>query len=314
MDGGRVAVSDFQKHAEYACFGFNAQDLFQQHLSNSLVPALRLHTDIEDFQRIINMVKGDIGEKAFFACVCIHDAIGKEWLLSKGTSGLFKVPSVGEAQGFELHKCLCVVFAKSYDLETGGRIVFHVVCPLALPQKCARDAVECLDDAMRPLMIMPWCEAMRSGLLHRGIVLIVYSDRARKILLRSNAANDPFFPGLWDMFAHGPVLAGEGTEDAALRLLRPLGVRGEPLLTRLGQLDPEECAAFLPLTARFRPILDVLRVRSVPSPLPAEDLLLLDAEELNGLVSGFGELLAPSVHEWMRRGWLRPRPCKGGMD
>ena len=85
----------------------------------------------------------------------------------------------------------------------------------AVPQ----EPVEVVDRRNRPLAVIPAAEARRQLLPHRRAVLLLYGGTGR-MLLAKRLKSSQYYADRWDFPASGPVLAGESSETAILRLAR----------------------------------------------------------------------------------------------
>ncbi|MDR2488431.1 MAG: hypothetical protein LBD42_02910 [Desulfovibrio sp.] len=146
--------------------------------------------------------------------------------------------------------------------------------------------MEIVDSHDRPLLCMPPEEALRQGLSVRMVAVALFSRQGRLIVHKR--PDDPGFTGRWDIEA-GFVLAGEAREDAALRLIASCmnlhGLSVTPLSGGDGY-------------GRLSPLFSLFIVR-LPSGLypkyAAQDMMMVDADELTGLIRDVPELLSPEL-------------------
>jgi hypothetical protein len=168
------------------------------------------------------------------------------------------------------------------------------------------ELVEMTDADDRPLMCMAPEQALGVALYHRRAVLALRGRDGRLFLHRGR---DPRLEQaeLWDLYTTF-VMVGEAGEDAALRLLRAVGLPDlTPRLLLRAAPDAGRRAHRVLFTA------DVPRgLRPLPLPAPiltarplkrggaapqthSGDLLEVDAEELAGLTRSAPELFSPEV-------------------
>ena len=147
--------------------------------------------------------------------------------------------------------------------------------------------VEVVDTQDRPLVCLPPKEALRQRLAVR-MVAVALRTRQNKLILRKRCDASLGFAGRWDIYT-GFVLVGEARKDAALRLLSSdAGLAGATKLFLAESNEPQ--SAPHPLTLF---IVD-LPAGLYPN-LPAQDMLLVDADELDGLIRDMPELLSPEL-------------------
>lgn len=178
--------------------------------------------------------------------------------------------------------------------------------PFALPPECDADAVECLDQYGRPLLVT--ARPQRTGLLRLFAGVVLRGPKGRTHLCRR--PRETFFAGLWSVTACGPVLAGESAEDAVWRMLHAQAYwRGllrllneQPRLRPLITLNEEVSASLFPMVdhGRVRTEFFTARLIHLPPTLLASDghrqhpdQLWLDAEEFSGFQSMYAEEMAP---------------------
>lgn len=152
------------------------------------------------------------------------------------------------------------------------------------------DLVEVLDASRRAVALLPEPEALRQKLPRRTVAVLLHDAEGRLILRKRQ--------GRWDIFVHGPVLAGEAVSEAVTRVLKnAAGIHAErlrPLLELPAQ--PENGNEFLHLFAH------TLRAEAASGLLgqpqaaqAAAEEYAFSAEELACLLRDFRELVAPRL-------------------
>lgn len=156
---------------------------------------------------------------------------------------------------------------------------------------------EVVDEADRPLCLLPEAAILRQGLRHRAVALLL-RDHAGRTLLRPGRAG-------WDFSSRALPQAFEAVEDCCRRLLaQDWKLEGlAPRVLRRVEARPETGMAFLTVfTAR---ITDAMaRALSVPGVLAPDGIPLVDAVELHGLAGQEPPLLSPLLRRAVRAGWL----------
>ena len=157
---------------------------------------------------------------------------------------------------------------------------------------------EVVDEADRPLCLLPEASILRQGLRHRAVALLL-RDSAGRALLRPDA------PTGWDFSSRALPQALEAAGDCCRRLLAAdwkLDALAPRVLRRVAA-SPETGMAFLTIfTARIPAA--TARALAMPGALAPEGIPLLDAEELAGLAGQDPPLLSPLLLRAVRAGWL----------
>ena len=172
-----------------------------------------------------------------------------------------------------------------------------------LPQSPGPALREVMDEADRPLCLLPESAILRQGLRHRSVALLL-RDSAGRALLRPGADG-------WDFSSRALPHALEAVEDCCRRLLAQDWKLENLAPRRLRSVAaaPETGMAFLSIfTARIPAA--TARELALPGVIAPEGLPLVDAEELAGLAGQEPPLLAPLLLRAVRRGWL----VKDGTD
>jgi isopentenyl-diphosphate Delta-isomerase len=79
------------------------------------------------------------------------------------------------------------------------------------------EQVDILDDAGNPTgKTLTLTEAHKKGKWHAGVHVALYTPD-RRVLLQQRSKTIMFYPGYWDLGVGGPVAAGEGLYEAAIR-------------------------------------------------------------------------------------------------
>lgn len=147
--------------------------------------------------------------------------------------------------------------------------------------------VEVVDSNDRPLMCVLPATALRQKLALR-IVAVALRSRDNRLILHKRCESGLGAPGKWDFYT-GFVRVGEAREDAALRLLLSgAGLSG----LRLSLLPEDE-------NRKIGSHLFTLFTVDLPAGLypqhPDQELLMVDADELTGLMRDVPELLSPEL-------------------
>lgn len=162
--------------------------------------------------------------------------------------------------------------------------------------------LEVTDANDRPVVVMPIGEAGRQRLCRR-VVLVALYDTAGRLCLQRRSHDKLMHPGCWDLSATGHVRAGESREDAALRELREeIGITGVRL-HRIATLpaSPETTNAHVTLYSA-----GACSARPVPATDEVAEIIFTDADELQGLVLHFADMLTPALIWAARHGHLFP--------
>ena len=155
----------------------------------------------------------------------------------------------------------------------------------------SRDFVEIVDDANRPLAVLPKDLVHRQLLKHRSVQVLVFNPE-KKIYLQKRHRNKQFFPGRWDISARTHPLVGESSQDAALRILReklqlevesPQFVRALPACPETGF----EYVTIFAVPKNTQPI--------APNEEEVSEGYYFSKEELTCLIKEFRELLTPNL-------------------
>ncbi len=151
--------------------------------------------------------------------------------------------------------------------------------------------LEVLDQAGRPLLVMPRDRVLRQRLRHRLVVVCLY-DREGRVYIQKRASGRSLHPGLWTISAAGHVLAGEGRADAAQReLAEELGIHGlELTLSVLAPPSPVTNNAEVSLFST-NPVSSVPRL----NPDAVEEGMFVDHDELRAMVTDLPHLLTPAL-------------------
>jgi hypothetical protein len=139
------------------------------------------------------------------------------------------------------------------------------------------DLIEIIDEAGRPLLVMPQRLAIRQNLRHKRI-LVCLCNPAGDIFLHPRG-------GLWDLAASAPVLAGESRYDAAQRCLdEALRIRGVELF---------ETAKIIPPAPKDH--VDVtLFLTAGTSAIPrTREGMFVDKEECQAMLRDFPHMVTP---------------------
>ena len=166
--------------------------------------------------------------------------------------------------------------------------------PLRMPPQSVGPALrEVVDEAGRPLCLLPEAVLLRQGLRHRAVALAIRDAKGRT-LLRPGAEG-------WDFSSRALPQAMEAMEDCCRRLLeaewRLTGLA--PRVLRRVDACAETGMAFLTIfTARVPAA--TARELAAPGVLAPEGLPLLDAVELAGLAGQEPPILTPLLHHAVR--------------
>lgn len=168
--------------------------------------------------------------------------------------------------------------------------------------------IEVTDDMGSALLHMPWEHVLRQSLPCKLVVLIFSNTKGHIFLKKKPSADKRKKNTLWGLDIT-PVEANEAKKDAALRISQQAA--------GLHNLSPHELACLKVPSAPHMTITYFLaRMPGDIPPMPANDapLMLVDADEVEGLLETAPEVLAPEVHIIARTNTLfTPRadsPCK----
>lgn len=162
--------------------------------------------------------------------------------------------------------------------------------------------IEVTDDQDRPLVIMPTNEAGRQRLRRRVVLVALYDSRGR-LCLQRRSPHKLIHPGCWDLSATGHVRAGESRDEAALReLSEGLAVTGVRL-RHIATLAASQATANTHVT-----LFEASGYRGLPIPCTDEvtEVTFTDADELQGLITHFPDLLTPALLWAAQHGHLFP--------
>lgn len=155
-----------------------------------------------------------------------------------------------------------------------------------------------MDEADRPLCLLPEAAILRQGLRHRAVALLI-RDTEGRALVRPDA------PDGWDFSSRAIPLALEAGADCCRRLLaRDWKLAGlAPRVLRRIPAGPETGMAFLTIyTARIPAA--TAQALAHPGALHDGGVPLLDFDELAGLANQEPPLLSPLLLTALRSGWL----------
>lgn len=157
--------------------------------------------------------------------------------------------------------------------------------------------IEYTDNADRPLLVAPWSEARRIGLICR-IAGVILRDAQKRVCIRRRKEENTG-RRLWDVTAVTPVHLGESREDAAYRVLAAeLGIH-DVILTPFAVFMPNELGEpvhFSLFSARIS--------LESPDPVRMGEHLFLDEDELNGLAGQMPEMLTTVLRQIIHTGNL----------
>lgn len=163
---------------------------------------------------------------------------------------------------------------------------------------------EVVDEADRPLCLLPEAALLRQGLRHRAVALLLRDSAGRALLRPGPRAG-------WGFSSFALPHALEAVEDCCRRLLAADWQLESLVPHALRRVDA--CAAtgmaFLTIfTARIPAA--TARALAVPGVVAPEGLPLLDDVELRGLAGQEPPLLSPLLRRAVRASWLA-EPGKG---
>jgi len=164
------------------------------------------------------------------------------------------------------------------------------------------ELVDVVDEADRPIGVLPLAEVHRQGLYHRSVRVAVF-DRHGRVYLQKRSQSKDLYPGRLDLSATGHVRAGEAREAAALRELREeLGLAAERLV-RVTDLagSPDTNFEFITLYTAGR-----LDAPPQPNPDEVESGFFADRSELDYLMANYRDQLTPGLVHSLEKGLLFP--------
>ena len=150
------------------------------------------------------------------------------------------------------------------------------------------DRIYVVDAENRPLAVMSPEEVHAQGLAHRGVLLLI-TDRRRRLALRRLPADHPLHPGRWDVAGSGHVVADEAAEEAAQNRL-PAADLGDNL--RHVCTLAEGAGTGVEIVEVFEAELSDQAAQTLSRDL---SLLFVDRDELDALVSSFHDQLSPDL-------------------
>lgn len=140
-----------------------------------------------------------------------------------------------------------------------------------------------------------------------GASLLVNGNRRKetRVVLRRAQAEEALFAGLWELPVLGPLCAGEAPLDAARRLFAVFGVE-TPRLRLFATYPPEVLKSVFPPSRFGRVSLTLFHGGPVQPYLSTGQDMLLDADELSGLVRTLPESVSPVARFMFEQGGLGP--------
>ncbi|MEW5772679.1 MAG: NUDIX domain-containing protein [Thermodesulfobacteriota bacterium] len=164
------------------------------------------------------------------------------------------------------------------------------------------ELVDVVDEADRPIGVLPLAEVHRQGLYHRSVRVAVF-DHAGRVYLQKRSKAKELYPGRLDLSATGHVRAGESREAAALRELQEeLGIAAERLRHVADVAgSPDTNFEFITLYTAGR--LDAL---PRPNPDEVESGFFADRSELDYLMANYRDQLTPGLVHSLEKGLLFP--------
>ena len=165
-----------------------------------------------------------------------------------------------------------------------------------LPPASASVLLEITDGRDGPLLLMGQRAAVEQKLPHRQAAVLL-RDRGGRVLLSRLAPKEPEAARFWDVSACGPVPAGEARESVVIRLLEQrFGFSGA---------EPVFRAVVPPLIAGDTTHLTLFSVICRDTRIfLMEARMLLDRDEIMGLVEHFPEIFTPCLLWCVREGYL----------
>ncbi len=164
----------------------------------------------------------------------------------------------------------------------------------------ARAHTLCLvsDEEDRELMHVPLITAIRQGLYFRLVMVALHSDGKKALFLRQRPPIAVVEPGKWDLFTT-PVRPDEAREDAALRVLMEECEIPVHSLAVLAQSTASPLEPFHRTLFSAHPALGVSGILT-----DAPGYMLLDADELEGLIEQEPDLCAATLRWAFKNGYL----------
>lgn len=164
------------------------------------------------------------------------------------------------------------------------------------------ELVDVVDEADRPLGVLPLAEVHRQGLYHRSVRVAVF-DAAGRVYLQKRCKSKDLYPGRLDLSATGHVRAGESREAAALRELREeLGLVAERLRHVADVAgSPDTNFEFITLYTAGR-----LDAQPQPNPAEVDSGFFADRSEVDYLLANYRDQLTPGLVHSMEKGLLFP--------
>ncbi len=152
------------------------------------------------------------------------------------------------------------------------------------------DRIYVVDAENRPLAVMSPEEVHAQGLAHRGVLLLI-TDRRRRLALRRLPADHPLHPGRWDVAGSGHVVADEAAEEAAQNRLPAAAADLGDSLRHVCTLA-EGAGTGAEIVEVFEAELPDQAAQTLSRDL---SLLFVDRDELDALVSSFPDQLSPDL-------------------
>lgn len=164
------------------------------------------------------------------------------------------------------------------------------------------ELVDVVDEADRPIGVLPLAEVHRQGLYHRSVRVAVFDGSGRVYLQKRSKAKE-LYPGRLDLSATGHVRAGESRESAALRELHEeLGLSAERLRHVADVAgSPDTNFEFITLYTAGR-----LDAQPQPNPEEVESGFFADRSEVDYLLANYRDQLTPGLVHSMEKGLLFP--------
>lgn len=162
--------------------------------------------------------------------------------------------------------------------------------------------VEVTDEQRLPLLHMPWEQVLRQKLPCKLAVLLLRNSSGHIYLKKKIISDIRRKRNVWGLDVT-PVLAGEARLAAAFRMVQKL--------TGVKKIQPAEMAR---LSAPSAEHIEITYFQAAmpgdipPMPVSETPLLLVDGDEIEGLLETAPEALAPEVHLIANTPCLFPRP------
>ena len=151
-------------------------------------------------------------------------------------------------------------------------------------------AIEVMDDANRPLAVLPKEVVHRQMLKHRSVQILIF-DGDKKVYLQKRTERKRYFPGRWDVSARSHPSVGESAFDAAARALyNELNLEVESL-NYMRELPSCPETGFEHVTLFSLKITHPIQ----PNPAQVSEGYFFSREEVTCLVKEFRELLTPNL-------------------